>query len=331
MKFAHALEPQPNEKWHLARQMGIDTAVAIAHPDASYPVWDYLSLARLKKRYEDAGFDLAVLEGWPTIDAIRRNAPERDAEMEVLKRTIVNMGALEIPILCYSWMSHFSWMRTSVTTVTRGGALTTSYTHALTEASPDAKGPLKITEAELWDSFTRFLHEIVPVAEKAGVKLALHPDDPPLTPIMGVSRIFTTVEAFERALSIVESEANGITFCQGNFAAMNAPIPETIHRLGKSGRMHFVHFRDLQGDARNLIETFHDDGKTDMFAAMKAYREIGFSGPMRPDHTPSMHGDANTFPGYEPRGRLFAIGYMKGLLEGVDAMRAAEQASPGRR
>lgn len=324
VQFAHALEPEVNEKWYLAREMGITQAVAIGGPKTGQvALWDYLTLSRMKKTYEDFGFDLAVLEmGFP-LEKAKQGLPGAEEETEVFCQILRNMGALGIPIMCYNWMTFFNWMRTSVTTRTRGGALTTSYDHKLMQASPGAD-TVKITEEKLWETLTAFLHKVVPVAEQAGVKLAMHPDDPPLSPIAGVGRIMRTPEAFERLIGIVESEANGITFCQGNFAAMLGvdDIPAQIHRFGKTGLMHFVHFRDLIGDATNLTETFHDDGKTDMFAAMKAYREVGFKGPMRPDHTPSMTGDANTFPGYEPRGRLFAIGYMKGLLEGADAMLA---------
>ena len=190
----------------------------------------------------------------------------------------------------------------------------------MTQAAPEARR-LRITEQELWDNFEWFLQRAVPVAEKAGVKLALHPDDPPLSPVMGVPRLFSSVEGFERGISLIESEANGICYCQGNFSAMGADIPETIRLFGARNVIHFVHFRDVRGTADNFVETFHDEGKTDMFAAMRAYRDIGFDGAMRPDHAPAMYGDPNTRPGYEARGRLFAIGYMKGLLEGVDAMR----------
>lgn len=106
-----------------------------------------------------------------------------------------------------------------------------------------------------------------------------------------------------------------MTFCQGNFAAMNVDIPETIRHFGD--RIHFVHFRDVEGDADRFVETWHDDGPTDMRAAMEAYQDIGFNGPMRPDHVPTMAGEDNSNPGYQTNGRLFAIGYMRGLLERV--------------
>jgi mannonate dehydratase len=120
----------------------------------------------------------------------------------------------------------------------------------------------------------------------------------------------------------VASPFNGITYCQGNFAAMDADIPATIRHFAALGAIHFVHFRDVRGSAARFEETFHDDGKTNMLEAMRAYFEVNFDGPMRPDHVPTMEGEPNDHPGYEAMGRLFALGYMKGLMEAVAAERA---------
>lgn len=319
MHIAMCLEPVENEKWHHSLQMGVKHAVSIRYAGEDEPLWDYVTLARLKKRYEDFGLELGVIEGWLPFDAVRTGRGDVETEFKRIETTIQNMGALGIDVLCYSWMAINSWMRTSVTTRTRGGALTSSYDHSLTQADPSHNGPLDITEDELWGTLEKFLKRVVPVAEKAGVKLAIHPDDPPLSPVMGVGRIMRSPEAFEKAAALVPSEANGYTFCQGNFAAMGCDVPATIRRLGKDGLIHFVHFRDTQGTAEKFYETFHDDGPTDMLAAMQAYYDIGFKGLMRPDHAPVMYGEENTRPGYMALGRLFAVGYMKGLIEAVRA------------
>jgi mannonate dehydratase len=245
----------------------------------------------------------------------------REAQMEQFCQAIRNAGALEIPVICYSWMVFFTWARTSFTTRGRGGALVSSYEHHLTERAPGANH-LRITEAKLWETWDYFCRHVMPVAEQAGVRLTLHPDDPPLSPVMGVARIFGKVESYERAMAAMDSAANAICFCQANFGLMDGParVPDLIRRFGP--RIGFAHFRDVRGTANNFVETFHDEGHTDMFACMQAYRDVGFTGPIRPDHAPAMQGDPNTNPGYEALGRLFAIGYMKGLLEGVDKTRA---------
>jgi mannonate dehydratase len=218
--------------------------------------------------------------------------------------------------MCYNWMAGFGWMRTSTTIPSRGGALVTGYDHSLMQDAPPSEYGT-ITEEALWENITDFLHRVVPVAEKAKVKLAVHPDDPPITPIRGIGRILINPDAFQRVIDIAPSPYNGITFCQGNFSAMGADVPAEIRRFGEQGQIHFVHFRDVRGDPAKFEETFHDAGQTDMFATMRAYQEIGFEGPMRPDHVPTMAGEDNTHPGYEVLGRLYAIGYIKGLIEGV--------------
>jgi mannonate dehydratase len=111
----------------------------------------------------------------------------------------------------------------------------------------------------------------MPVAEAAGVKLALHPDDPPMSPVRGLARILRDVAAFDRVLEMAPSSSNGITLCQGNFAAMpGVSIPDAIRHFGRRNKIFFAHFRDIRGSVPLFEETFHDEGKTDMFEAMKA-------------------------------------------------------------
>lgn len=320
MQFAMCLEPEAGQKWALARQMGVDQAVVLGPTDGSWRLHEYGQMLALKKRFEDYGLELSAIEGLVPMDAMKTGGPDAEAETERFCAVIRNMGALEVPVLCYSWMAFFTWARTSFTTRGRGGALVSSYEHRLTERAPGSN-TLRITEDRLWETYGRFLRTVVPVAEKAGVRLTLHPDDPPLSPVLGVARIFGRTESFDRAMAMIESEANAICFCQANFGLMDDPsnVPALIRRYGP--RIGFAHFRDVRGTARDFVETFHDEGHTDMYACMAAYREVGFRGPIRPDHAPSMAGETNDRPGYEALGRLYAIGYMRGLLEGVDAAR----------
>ncbi|MFC6734075.1 mannonate dehydratase [Haladaptatus sp. GCM10025893] len=192
------------------------------------------------------------------------------------------------------------------------GSWTTAYDHEQMQRGPPVPYD-GVTEEDLWENLEYFLERAVPVAEDAGVRLSMHPDDPPLSPVRGMPRIMTSVEAYDRMLDIYPSEANSVNFCQGNFVAMGADIPETIRHFGDD--ISFVHFRDIKGDAETLVEVWQDDGPTNMHAAMEAYRDIGFDGPARPDHVPTMSGEKNESAGYESKGRLFAIGYMKGLIE----------------
>jgi mannonate dehydratase len=133
-----------------------------------------------------------------------------------------------------------------------------------------------------------------------------------------MARILRTPEAMGRAIDLVPSPHNGITMCQGTFATMGADIPAEIRRFAARDALHFVHFRDVRGTPERFVETFHDEGQTDMWAAMRTYRELGFAGPLRPDHVPTMEGEENLAPGYDVLGRLFAVGYIKGLAEAAE-------------
>jgi mannonate dehydratase len=158
------------------------------------------------------------------------------------------------------------------------------------------------------------------VAEKAKVKLAMHPDDPPLSPIRGLGRIMRSLENYQRLLDLVPSPVNGVTLCQGNFTLMTEDLPKAIRHFGRQKKIFFVHFRDVRGTPERFEETFHDDGKTNMLEAMKLYYRYGYSGPARPDHVPTMAGEDNANPGYELMGRLFGVGYIKGLMEAAASM-----------
>jgi mannonate dehydratase len=194
----------------------------------------------------------------------------------------------------------------------------TSFDYSLVEnAPPTEDGP--IAEDELWANLRYFLEKVVPVAERAGVTLAMHPDDPPLSPIRGVGRIMRSVENYQRLVDMIPSPANAITLCQGNFTLMTDDLPGVIRHFGRQGKIAFVHFRDVRGVPESFAETWHDDGKTDMLACLQAYRDIGFEGVLRPDHVPTVEGDGNDAAGYSAYGRLYAIGYIRGLREAVYA------------
>lgn len=314
MEPALILPPVRDKRWDLAKQIGVDKAVVhtLEIGDNSRP-WRYEELLDLTQRFSDYGLDVEVIEGCvPISDDTRLGRTGRDEEIERFKRYLRHLGKLDVPVVAYDWMAGKRWARTSTAIPARGGSLTTGYDHDLMRDAPDQK--LAPVEAdELWAGLEHFLNEVVPIAEEAGVKLALHPDDPPLGNIRGVDRIVTSIENYERIMNLYDSEYNGITFCQGNFAAMGADVPRTIRRFGD--HINFVHFRDVEGDADRFVETWHDSGPTDMLACIEAYRDVGFEGPARPDHVPTMTGEDNDNPGYMTLGRLYATGYMKGLLE----------------
>ncbi|MCS7059694.1 MAG: mannonate dehydratase [Anaerolineae bacterium] len=317
IKIAEVLPATPTPLWRMVKQAGVNYVVApmgIAH--GSERPWDYLPLLRMKRAFEDHGFKVAVIESRPPLERAKRGLPGRDEEIDAVCTLIENMGKLGIPVWCYEWMSTFNWMRTSTAQLGRGGALVTAYDHSMLQDAPLTEAGV-VTEEQLWESLDYFLKRVIPVAEKAGVKLAMHPDDPPLSPIRGVGRIMRSVENFQRLLDMAPSPVNGIALCQGNFTLMTDDLPSVIRHFGRQGKIFFAHFRDVRGTPEKFEETFHDEGKTDMLACMQAYKDVGFEGVLRPDHVPTMEGDSNDNPAYSSIGRLFAIGYIKGLREAV--------------
>jgi mannonate dehydratase len=317
LKLAERLGTHESLLWTLSKQMGVNYAVAALPPDnLGMKPWDYMNLLQMKTRYENAGIKIEVIESRPPANLIKLGKPGRDEEIAVIQELITNMGKLGIPVWCYDFMADFNWFRTSTSTRTRGGALVSSYDHSLVKDAPYSENA-PISEDELWANLKYYLEAIVPVAEKAGVKLALHPDDPPISPIRGMSRIITSADALQRVVELVPSEYSGICLCQGVLSAAGEDIPATIRRFAKQDKLFFVHFRDTRGTADNFMETFHDDGMTDMYECMRTYAEVGYEGPLRPDHVPTMAGEDNGNPGYETLGRLFAVGYIKGLMDGV--------------
>ena len=316
MRIAEFISPTPSPVWQLALQAGVDLAVGGLPFDMLQPgerVCDLAPLTRMQQRYADAGFTIEVIEARPPLNKAKRGLEGRDAEIDVVCELLVNMGRLGIPVWCYEWMTDFSWLRTNMATPSRGGSVVTSFD--IDEVPADITANPPISEEKLWETLEYFLRRVLPVAEQAGVKLSMHPDDPPITPIRGVSRIMRSLPNYQRLVDMLPSPANTITLCQGNFTLMTDDLPAAIRSFGD--KISFVHFRDVEGVPTRFRETWHDAGKTDMLACMKAYRDIGFSGVLRPDHVPTVAGDSNEQAGYSAFGRLYAIGYIRGLHEAV--------------
>ena len=316
MRLATVLTPLSDYHLTLAAQCGVQDITV------RYPGPDLTRLGELKRQIERHGLRLAIVEGYLPIERLKLGRDD-GSELAALKALLREMGRLDIPLLCYNFMAGTDWVRTRLDAPERGGARVTEFNLAAAEravslsATAGTIGSEHISAGALWTNLERVLRALLPVAEECGVFLAMHPDDPPLAEFQGKARIMNSVANFERLVQLVPSRHNGICFCQGTFAALGLDIPATIRRFGPHIR--YVHFRDVRGTGPGqFVETFHDNGPTDMVAAMAAYREIGFTGPMRPDHVPQLIGEEEGEPGYTMLGRLFAYGYMRGLMQATE-------------
>jgi mannonate dehydratase len=285
--------------------------------------WDTKAINATKKAWEEQGIKWTVVEGPPTLhEKTKLGLEGRDEEIENFITFMKNLKQHgDVDTICYNWMPVISWARTSKGVPGRGGAFVTAFDYDLMKNLPHTEYG-EVTKEALWKNLEYFLKAVVPEAEQIGMNLSLHPDDPQVDSIQGISRIMNTVENFDRMLKLVPSKFSGLTMCQGNFALMGTDIPALIRRWGKDGKINFVHFRNIQDlsgavPSTHFVETFHDEGQIDMYEAMQAYYDIGFKGTIRPDHVPSMHSEDQQGGAYQTLGTLFAIGYMRGLAESI--------------
>ena len=320
MRLATVLTPMSDVNLTLAAQCGVSDVVTRYHGTKLD------DLVATRDRIAAFGLRLSVIEGYLPIESIKTGRDD-GSELAAMKSLIRQMGEAGIPILCYNFMAGTDWVRTRIDVPDRAGARVTAFDLAEAEQAillghdgtdameqPDSE---PITAGTLWANLESLLVELCPVAEEAGVVLAMHPDDPPLAEFLGKARIMNSVDNFHRLVDLVPSPSNKICFCQGTFAEMGADIPTAIRALGE--HIAYVHFRDVRGTAESFTETFHDNGPTDMAAAVRAYRDVGFRGPIRPDHVPQLVGEENGEPGYTMQGRLFAYGYMRALIQATES------------
>ena len=318
MKQSLMLPAKPDIRWQLAAQLGVKYAVTKAAPELSGlpDPSDLAALATVRDRFADAGFTLCALEGDEfDMSRIKLGLPGRDEDIEKYRKMLANMGKLGIGILCFNFMAGVGWFRSRSDLAERGGALTSGFD--LAEIDNDV--PLKITEEKLWNNLFYFLEAVVPAAAEAGVKLGMHPDDPPVSPLLGYSRILTSAAAYRRVFDKIKDPALGVTFCQATFRAMGEDVFELMEEFGP--RLYFFHFRDIEGTRTKFRETFHDNGPTDMPKLIERLYDCAPECLIRPDHTPTMAGESNESFGYTMQGNLFATGYLRGIMETVEAKR----------
>jgi len=275
--------------------------------------WEFRDLLLLSQRAADYGLKLAAIENVPTpfYDKAMLGLPGRDEQIENYQATIRNMGKAGIPILGFHWVPNSVW-RTSRTTPDRGGAQVTSFDYELVKDAPLTHGRV-FSEDEMWANFTYFIKAVAPVAEEAGVKLALHPDDPPVPSLGGIARIMRNFEAFKQAEEIADSPAFGLDFCQGTWSEMGPGVLDAIRYFGSRGKIFYVHFRAVKGHVPKFQETFLNTGNVNALEAMRVYQEVGFTGFFLDDHVPHIVDDSP----WGHRARAHAIGYLQALIDAV--------------
>lgn len=303
-----------DERLRFAKQIGVEGVLLNTPRLPGEHRWEFMDLLRLRSMVEDYGLRLEALENVPVsfYDQAMLGLPGRDEQIENYQETIRNLGRAGIPILGYHFMPNSVW-RTSRTTPGRGGARVTSFDLSLAASAPLSHGRV-FSEEEMWENYAHFMHAVLPVAEEAGVRLALHPDDPPVESLGGVARLFRNFEGFRHAMfDVAPSPNHGLDFCMGCWSEMGKGVIEPIRYFGSRGKIFYVHFRDVQGVVPKFQECFLGEGNVNVVEAMRTLKEVGFTGFIIDDHVPQLVDDTD----WGHRGRAQATGFIQGLLAAV--------------
>ncbi len=299
--------------------------------------WPEDRIARLRESVEAQGLKLSAIESIPVHDAIKLGTAERDGYLDAYRRSIAAVARAGTQVVAYNWMPIVDWMRTRVSVPLPDGSTGLGYDEAdlrgidgveavrrlpgWTLRSPQELRSLvdayaRLGSEGLWETLAYFLDAMLPAAEACGVRLALHPDDPPW-PVLGLPRIITDAAALQRVASLSPNRANGFTFCSGSLGANPAnDLPAMIRQLGN--RIHFAHVRNiLRRGPRSFVECAHATGSLNLLEVMRALAEVGFSGPLRADHGRRIWGERRNGPGYGLYDRALGLSYLSGLWEGI--------------
>ena len=327
---------------------GVKGVITTLYNKAPGEVWQREEIRKLKEEVEAAGLHIAGIESVNVHESIKLGKPEREEYIDNYVQTLINLGEEGIHLVCYNFMPVFDWTRTEMAKVREDGATVLAYTQKkIDELIPerlfasirdDMNGTVmpgwepermaNIKEAfweyegfskeRLFSNLVYFLRALMPVCGRYNINMAIHPDDP-AWPVFGLPRIMTNCDMLTRLLKEVDNEHNGITFCTGSYGTDRAnDLCETIHAL--KGRIHFAHVRNLKFHSeREFEEAAHlsADGDFDMYRIMKALYDIGFNGPIRPDHGRMIWGE-KAMPGYGLYDRALGAAYLNGLWEAIE-------------
>lgn len=314
---------EKNITWDYAKQCGVDHGVIRLPEDEAFDLTDRSCWNTVITRFKAHGIIPVVIEPMPNSvhDHIKLGDMKRDESIDKVIKMMEIMDSFDIRTICFNFMARTGWFRTRSDIPERGGALVTGFCMEDFQAGQNGKKDREpdtgcITEKELWSNYEYFVRAVIPYAQKYHIRLALHPDDPPVSPLGGISRIMTSYENIWKAVTMVESEQLGITMCQACFQVMGEDLHTIIPKM--KDKIFFIHFRNVAGDRYCFRETFHDNGSIDMAEMIRLYLSQGIDVPIRVDHVPTMAGEEER-SGYSALGRLYAIGYLKGLLQASGA------------
>jgi len=305
-------------------------------------VWPMKKIQELKDKVEDYGLLLLVIESVPVHEDIKLGLPSRDRYIANYCETLRNLAKASVEVVCYNFMPVFDWMRSNLDFKLPDGSSALIYNEAEVRKMNPLVGELSlpgwdssytreglkallnqyqdISEEDLWSNLQYFLEKVIAVAEEVGIKMAIHPDDPPWS-IFGLPRIITNKENLERLINLVDSPNNGITLCSGSLGVgTENDVPEMIRYFGKKGKIHFAHCRNIKITGERCFEEsshLSSDGSLDMVEIMKAYHDFGFNGPVRPDHGRMIWGETGK-PGYGLYDRALGAVYLNGIWETLE-------------
>lgn len=334
--------------WQIRQIPGVTGIITTLYDTVPGEVWTQEKIHNLKAEVEAAGLHIAGIESVNIHDAIKVGSPDRDVYIDNYIETLRNLGKEGIHLVCYNFMPVFDWTRTELARVRTDGSTVLAYSQKAIDGlnpeqmfssiSKDANGAVlpgwepermekikelfemykDVDEEKLFENLKYFLERIMPVCDEYDINMAIHPDDPAWS-VFGLPRIIINLPNIQRMMKMVDNPHNGVTFCAGSYGTNREnDLPEMIRAL--KGRIHFAHVRNLKFNSdEDFEEAAHlsSDGSFDLYEIMKALYDIGFEGPIRPDHGRMIWGEV-AMPGYGLYDRALGATYLNGLWEAID-------------
>ncbi|MDR0974865.1 MAG: mannonate dehydratase [Ruminococcus sp.] len=331
--------------WKIKQIPGVQGVISTLYDIPAGEIWEKSRILSLIDEIKSEGLLLLGIESVNVHDAIKAATPLRDKYIENYITTLENLGEAGVNLVCYNFMPVFDWTRTELARKRPDGSTVLAYNQGAVDKltpedmfssldsdfllpgwEPERMENIKelfslyreVTVEKLFDNLVYFLKAIMPVCDRYNIKMAIHPDDPAWE-VFGLPRIITNLDGIKRLMNAVDNVHNGVTFCSGSYGTNRENnLPEMIKAL--PGRIHFAHVRNLRFNSPGDFEEashLSSDGTFDMYAIMKALYDIGFEGPIRPDHGRMIWGEAS-MPGYGLYDRALGASYLNGLWEAIN-------------